>query len=120
MERDERPWGGYEVLHESDGMKVKRIWVLPGKRLSLQRHKHRSEHWFIVSGFGGVVRGEHLDELIDCSADPGDSFDIKAGEIHRAYCRDTSSVPMVFIEVQRGAYLEEDDIERLEDDFGRS
>lgn len=118
MERDERPWGGYEVLHEGDGVKVKRIWVNPGKRLSLQRHKHRSEHWFIVSGFGGVITGDG--SLIDSNAAPGFSFDIEPGMVHRAYCNDTSTEPMVFIEVQRGAYLEEDDIERLEDDFGRS
>lgn len=119
MERDERPWGGYEVLHEGTGFKVKRIWVDPGKRLSLQRHEHRSEHWFVVSGAGGVVMGETVEDLEYHPAEPGLSFDIGVGVIHRALCPNDATEPMVVIEVQRGSYLEEDDIERLEDDFGR-
>ena len=120
METDVRPWGGYEVLHEADGYKVKRIWVNPGKRLSLQTHKHRAEHWFIVSGAGGVVLGNRPDDLEFHPAEPGISFDIDVGTVHRAHCPEDATEPMVFIEVQRGEYLGEDDIVRLEDDFGRA
>ena len=119
MERDERPRGGYEVLYEGSGFKVKRIWVMPGTQLSLQRHKHRSEHWFVVSGAGGVIMGETVESLEYHSAEPGLSFDIDTRVIHRALCSHDATEPMVFVEVQRGAYLKEDDIERLEDDFGR-
>ena len=109
----ERPWGYYVVLEESgDGFKVKRFLVRPGKRLSLQRHRHRSEHWFIVRGRARVIRGE---DTILCAE--GDSLDIPTGAVHRI--ENTGPVDLIVVEVQQGDYLGEDDIERLEDDFGR-
>ncbi len=108
-----RPWGYYEVLADEPDHKVKRIVVKPGKRLSLQRHKRRSEHWHIVSGEGVVT----LDGR-EIPLKPGESIDIPQGAVHRMTNMSDSEV--VFIEVQRGDYFGEDDIERLEDDFGRS
>jgi glycosyltransferase involved in cell wall biosynthesis len=107
-----RPWGSYRVLEESPGYKVKRIQVHPGKRLSLQRHAHRSEHWTVVEGAGLVTRGDRSRSL-----GAGESIDIGREVIHRMENQHTG--PLVFIEVQRGDYLGEDDIERLEDDFDR-
>jgi len=108
----QRPWGFYRVLEDSPGHKVKRIQVHPGKRLSLQRHRHRSEHWTVVEGRGLVTRGGEFR-----SVGPGSSIDIECGMIHRI--ENQGLCPLVFIEVQRGDYLGEDDIERLEDDFDR-
>ncbi|HEY7527853.1 MAG TPA: phosphomannose isomerase type II C-terminal cupin domain [Candidatus Deferrimicrobiaceae bacterium] len=108
-----RPWGYYIILSDEQDHKVKRIVVLPGKRLSLQRHRRRSEHWHFVSGQGLVTRGQ---EQIPVSA--GDSLDIPLGAVHRVQNR--GKAPLVFIEVQRGDYFGEDDIERIEDDFGRA
>lgn len=113
IERDERPWGTYEVLLDEPDHKVKRISVQPGKRLSYQVHARRSEHWFIVRGVGAVT----LDGTrIEVKA--GSAVDIAMGASHRI----ESSGPddLVFIEVQRGDYFGEDDIVRLEDDFGRA
>ena len=113
-EYDERPWGNYTVLDDiCDDHKVKRIVVKPGKRLSYQTHKCRAEHWFIVSGVATVT----LDgETFECH--PGQSVDIVIGAAHRCENRGTEDV--VFIEVQTGTYFGEDDIVRLDDDFGRS
>jgi mannose-6-phosphate isomerase-like protein (cupin superfamily) len=92
---------------------VKRIVVYPGKRLSLQRHRRRAEHWFVISGQGLVTRdGEQI------PVREGISLDIPLGAIHRI--QNTEGSPLVFIEVQRGDYFGEDDIERIEDDFGRA
>ncbi|MGO9565899.1 MAG: glycosyltransferase [Desulfomonilaceae bacterium] len=110
---DHRPWGYYVVLSDLPDHKVKRIVVYPGKRLSLQRHQHRSEHWHVVSGTAQVTRDSDQIHL-----NAGESIDIPAGAAHRAM--NPSEVPLVFIEVQRGDYFGEDDIERLEDDFGRN
>ena len=110
---DQRPWGFYRVLEDAPGHKVKCIHVHPGKRLSLQRHRRRSEHWTVVEGRGLVTLGGEYR-----SVGPGSSFDIDRGMIHRIENQGTE--PLVFIEVQRGDYLGEDDIERLEDDFGRA
>ncbi len=112
-ERDERPWGEYTVLGGGDGFQVKSIVVKPGERLSYQRHDHRSEHWFIVAGVGEVVL-----EGVSRRVGAGDSVDVPVGGLHRI--GNTGDEPLVFVEVQRGAYLGEDDIERLEDDFGRA
>jgi mannose-6-phosphate isomerase-like protein (cupin superfamily) len=109
---DRRPWGCYTVLHEDEGFKVKRIEVDPGKRLSLQRHGRRSEHWHVVKGSARVTVGER-----DLRLEPGASVDIPAGEIHRV--ENVGQEDLFFIEIQRGDYLGEDDIERFEDDFGR-
>lgn len=112
-EDSERPWGSYEVLSDEPDHKVKRIVVRPGKRLSLQRHRRRAEHWVVVAGRGIATRGG--DEL---ELEEGDSLDVPAGAIHRM--ANTGKADLVFIEVQRGDYFGEDDIERLEDDFGRA
>jgi mannose-6-phosphate isomerase-like protein (cupin superfamily) len=108
-----RPWGYYRVLEDTPGHKVKRIQVHPGKRLSLQRHRQRSEHWTVVEGKGLVTLGGEYRSVV-----AGSSIDIDRGMIHRIENQGTG--PLVFIEVQRGDYFGEDDIERLEDDFGRT
>ena len=112
-EFDRRPWGTYTVLEEDRGFKVKRIEVLPGKRLSYQKHAQRAEHWFVVEGTAKVTLD---DEEITVRA--GESIDIPIGAAHRV--ENPSEENLVFIEVQRGSYLGEDDIVRLQDDFGRS
>jgi mannose-6-phosphate isomerase len=112
-ERDERPWGSYEVLEDAPSHKVKRIEVLPQKRLSYQRHQRRAEHWFVVSGVARVT----LDGT-DRSLGAGSAIDIPRGAAHRV--ANSGEDPLVFIEVQHGDYFGEDDIERLEDDFGRA
>jgi mannose-6-phosphate isomerase-like protein (cupin superfamily) len=113
-EFDERPWGSYTVLDdELFDHKVKRLVVAPGKRLSYQKHGRRAEHWFIVNGTATVT----LDGVErDYSA--GESVDIALGQAHR--CENRGTTPVVLIEVQYGTYFGEDDIERLEDDFGRA
>ena len=112
-EYDERPWGSYTVLDDAMAdHKVKRIVVAPGKRLSYQTHKFRAEHWFVVSGAATVVLDGRVLDL-----GPGDSVDIAIGAAHR--CENHGREPVVFIEVQHGTYFGEDDIVRLEDDFGR-
>ena len=110
---DRRPWGTFTVLDEADGFKVKRIEVLPGKRLSYQKHAQRAEHWFVVEGTAKVT----LDgaEII---VERGHAIDIPKGAAHRV--ENPSNTNLIFIEVQRGVYLGEDDIVRLEDDFGRA
>jgi mannose-6-phosphate isomerase-like protein (cupin superfamily) len=107
-----RPWGSYTVLDEGEGYKVKRIEVLPGKRLSYQKHAHRAEHWMIVNGTAKVTLDGH--EIVRAV---GDTVDVPVGAAHRI--ENTGLERLVFIEVQRGAYLGEDDIVRLQDDFGR-
>ena len=112
MEEDHRPWGYYRVLADEPDHKVKRIVVYGGKRLSLQRHQKRQEHWYLLSGEGLVTRGE---EQIPLTA--GQSVDIPQGALHRM--ENSGQEEVVFIEVQQGSYFGEDDIERIEDDFGR-
>jgi mannose-6-phosphate isomerase len=111
-EHDERPWGSYTVLADEPGFKVKKLVVRPGKRLSYQRHAHRSEHWFVVSGTAEILVDGGVGQL-----GPGSAADIEAGSAHRI--GNTGSEDLVFIEVQHGESFEEDDIVRLEDDFGR-
>ena len=112
-EHDERPWGSYTVLANEGDHKVKRIVVSPGKRLSYQRHAQRAEHWFIVRGQAVVtLDGGQLDRGI------GDAIDIPQGAAHRI--ENVGAEDLVFIEVQHGDYFGEEDIERLEDDFGRA
>ena len=113
LERDERPWGSYEVLEDAPSHKLKRIEVLAGKRLSYQRHERRAEHWFVVDGQARVT----LDG-IEHDLAAGDSIDIPTGAAHRI--ANTGDEQLVFIEIQHGDYFGEDDIERLEDDFGRA
>jgi mannose-6-phosphate isomerase len=107
-----RPWGRYFILEESPIHKVKRIEVRPGKRLSYQRHKFRAEHWLIVQGEGVMTLDGEIRKV-----KVGDSVDIAIGELHRI--ENTSNQELIFIEVQTGTYFGEDDIERVEDDFGR-
>ena len=107
-----RPWGTYEVLLSTDNYKIKRITVNQGKRLSLQKHFHRNEHWIVVSGTATVTVGEEK-KLIR----PNESTYIKMGEIHRL--ENEGKIPVVLIEAQVGEYTGEDDIIRIEDDFLR-
>jgi mannose-6-phosphate isomerase-like protein (cupin superfamily) len=107
-----RPWGRFTVLDESEVYKVKRIEVLSGKRLSYQKHASRSEHWTVVQGTARVTLNGRQSDL-----NVGESLDIPATAAHRV--ENPEAGPLVLIEVQHGRYLEEDDIERLEDDFGR-
>jgi len=108
-----RPWGYYEGLDVGEQFQVKRIMVEPGKKLSLQMHHHRAEHWVIVSGKANVTRG---DETIELSAN--ESTYIPVGMRHRLENIGTS--PLHLIEVQSGSYLGEDDIVRFEDDYKRT
>jgi len=112
MEGENRPWGHYRVLDEGTGFKVKRIEVLPGQRLSYQRHASRSEHWFVVTGKAEVTLDGVRHRL-----EGGASIDIPSGTAHRIANPGTES--LMFVEVQCGGYLGEDDIVRLEDDYGR-
>ncbi len=107
-----RPWGTYTILEDTIGYKIKRIEVKPGKRLSLQKHFHRNEHWIVVSGTATVTVG-NTTKLIR----PNESTYIKMGEIHRL--ENKGKISVVMIEVQVGEYTGEDDIVRLEDDFKR-
>jgi len=108
----QRPWGAYTVLEEGPGYKVKRIEVVPGKRLSLQLHHQRSEHWVVITGTARVTRGE---EVYDLQA--GMSTGIPKETAHRL---ENPGVGLLeIIEIQNGPYLGEDDIVRLKDDFGR-
>jgi mannose-6-phosphate isomerase-like protein (cupin superfamily) len=113
LESDERPWGRYVVLSDAEDHKVKRITVQPSQRLSYQRHVHRTEHWFVVSGHGLVT----LDGS-DRAVAAGSAVDVPAGAAHRI--ANDGTEPLVFIEVQTGDYFGEDDIERLGDDYGRA
>ena len=115
-ERIERPWGWFENLGDGDGdgdgYLVKRLLIRSGARISLQRHRHRSEHWVIVAGEGLLqIDGDPI------PATPGTSVFIPQGTLHRAAA---GSSDLLLIEVQRGAVLREDDIERFDDDFGRA
>ena len=110
---DRRPWGTFTVLDEAPNYKVKRIEVLPGKRLSYQKHARRAEHWMVVRGsarvtLDGVERTVRTDETVD----------VAVGAAHRI--ENPGTELLVFIEIQRGPYLGEDDIVRLADDFGRT
>lgn len=106
-----RPWGRYLVLEEKEKHKVKRIEVKEGMRLSYQRHRRRSEHWFFLQG-KALVTIDGQEKLLT----PGEAIDIPAYSLHRIEAKEGT---VVFIEIQRGDYLGEDDVERIEDDFGR-
>ncbi len=111
--RNERPWGAWTVLDAGSGYKVKRLEVLPGKRLSLQKHFSRSEHWVVVQGIARVTNGDRVFML-----EMNQGTFIPLGTVHRLENPDCG--PLVVIEVQSGNDLCETDIVRLEDDFGRS
>jgi len=107
-----RPWGTFETLIDENGYKIKKIVVKPNKRLSLQKHFHRNEHWIVVSGTAEVRVGDKT-YLVR----PNESTYIKMGEIHRL--SNPGKIPVVLIEAQVGEYTGEDDIVRIEDDFNR-
>ena len=107
---EHRPWGTYEVLLDKPDHKVKEIYVKPNHRFSLQYHEHREEHWVIVEGIGIITQGE-----IESIIRPGEYAYIPKGSIHRLHGGDEG---ITFIEVQKGV-CEEDDIIRIEDDYGR-
>ncbi len=111
--RENRPWGTFQKLGGGDNYQVKEIHVLPGHSISLQRHQHRNEIWVVVKGIATVRLNDGSHEL-----GPGESIHIPAGAIHRI-ANDTDS-ELRFIEIQSGDYLGEDDIERLEDVYGRA
>ncbi len=110
---DQRPWGSFTILDEGVDYKVKRIEVLPGKRLSYQRHSRRSEHWYVVRGTAKVTLNG-----VEFLVEAGGVVDVAVGDAHRVENPD-DSIALIFIEVQTGEYFGEDDIVRLNDDFGR-
>lgn len=107
-----RPWGSYTIMDDSERHKIKNITVTPGKKLSLQLHNHRSEHWVVVKGMAWI----RIDDK-EFYLRQGESTFIKAGIKHRL--SNPGTIPLEIIEVQLGDYVGEDDIERFEDDFGR-
>jgi mannose-6-phosphate isomerase-like protein (cupin superfamily) len=110
---EQRPWGGFIILEEQPTHKVKRIWVNPGHRLSYQKHRFRSEHWIIITGDAKVTLDGN-----EIFLNAGDSIDIPIGSAHRI--ENIGKEILNFIEVQRGKEFSEDDVIRLEDDYGRA
>lgn len=112
LESGERPWGSWQVIDEDAGYKVKRLHVTAGRRLSLQSHRHRAEHWVVVAGRAlWNVNGT------ESEAGPGDFVDVPVGARHRI--ENPGPAPLLIVEVQHGTYTGEDDIVRYEDDYGR-
>jgi len=110
---DQRPWGSFTILDEDEDYKIKRIEVFPTKRLSYQKHAHRSEHWFVVRGIAKVtLNGKEF--LVK----KGEDVNVPVGTAHRVENPDAEEL-LIFIETQTGDYFGEDDIVRFEDDFGR-
>ena len=112
LESEQRPWGSWHVIDVNPGYKIKRIHVNPGCRLSYQTHEHRSEHWVVVFGKATCT----IDDEVRV-AGPGESVDVPVGAKHRL--SNEGSEELVIVEVQRGGYTGEDDIIRLDDDYGR-
>ncbi len=110
---EKRPWGSYTVLCEGPGYKVKKVSVSPGQRLSYQFHSRRQEHWMLVEGVATITL-----EGKEYRLEVGQTFNVPMGARHSL--ANASTIPMSIIEVQRGDYTGEDDIVRLDDDFGRS
>lgn len=111
-EENIRPWGRYDIIETGEGYQVKRIQVLPHARLSYQRHAHRAERWVIVRGTARVT----LDDVQSLVSE-GEVVHVATMMKHRI--ENPGDVPLLFIEVQLGSYLGEDDIERFADDYGR-
>ena len=107
-----RPWGYFEAIDHGPRFQVKRIMVSPGARLSLQKHRYRAEHWVVVSGLARVTRDNEVFEL-----DENESTYIPVGAVHRL--ENPASNPLEIIEIQSGSYLGEDDIVRIDDQYGR-
>ena len=112
-EKGTRPWGEWQVLDLQSHVVVKKLLVYPGDRLSLQRHQHRTERWIVTEGVATVLCDKNLMHL-----NVGESIMIPCGSLHRLSNRGTA--PVALIEVQIGDYLSEDDIERFNDDYGRT
>ena len=112
LESESRPWGSWHVIDVEDGFKVKRIHVSPGSRLSLQTHEHRSEHWVVIKGTATATVDDTTTKV-----PTGASIDVPLGAKHRLANEGDDEV--VIVEVQLGSYTGEDDICRLEDDYGR-
>lgn len=110
--KEERPWGWFEILFEEAQLKIKRILVKPGKRLSLQSHEHRAENWVVVQGQALVTLGEEMVKL-------GKRQMVLIPEKTKHRMENPGQEDLVFIEVQTGTYLGEDDITRFQDDFDR-
>lgn len=108
-----RPWGFYQCIDAGDSFQAKRLTINPGGILSLQKHQHRAEHWVVVDGAAHITRGEETFELHE-----NESTFIPQGTVHRL--ENKGDDPLLLIEVQSGDYLGEDDIERLEDIYGRN
>ena len=111
--KEERPWGWYEVIDQGDRFKVKNIEVKPDWSLSLQQHHHRTEHWIVVSGTALVQLNDAKQLLAE-----NQSTYIPLGCKHRL--SNPGKIPLKIIEVQSGSYLEEDDIVRFNDNYGRT
>jgi mannose-1-phosphate guanylyltransferase/mannose-6-phosphate isomerase len=111
--RVHRPWGYYESIDMGERFQVKRIVVIPGGILSLQKHRHRAEHWVVVRGTAEVTIGEQVRAVHE-----NESVYIPIGAVHRM--ANNGKIPLELIEVQTGSYLGEDDIERLEDFYKRN
>ena len=112
IDSQERPWGRWEVLAIGEGFKVKRMIVNGGHRVSLQKHQHRHEHWFVFGGEAHVTCEEECFHLAE-----RETTTIPAGAVHRIENR--GETPLIMIEIQIGDYCEEDDIVRLQDDYAR-
>jgi len=110
---DERPWGRWEVLDVGEHFIVKRIAVKPGGILSLQSHNHRSEHWIVVEGTARVTKDDEIFDLV-----ANEHVYLPVGTKHRV--ANPGDVTMEFVEVQTGETLDEGDIIRYEDQYGRS
>lgn len=111
--QEKRPWGQFINLYEQPGVKVKKLIVDPGKRISLQSHEQRDEHWVVIKGQATVTCGKSTFTLLE-----GQSIDIYVGIMHRL--GNMTKEALEIIEVQRGPYLEEDDIKRYDDDWHRN
>jgi len=112
IQREERPWGWFEILGQGDGYLVKRLVIKAGCRFSLQTHQYRDETWVVVGGTGIITIGSE-----ELQATPGLTVCIPLGAIHRA---EAGNSDLELVEVQRGILLSEEDIQRLDDDYGRS
>jgi mannose-6-phosphate isomerase len=112
LESENRPWGSWHVIDVEPGFKVKRIHVNPGSRLSLQTHEHRSEHWVVIRGTATATVDDDTRHV-----NTGESIDVPLGARHRL--ANDGEEELVIVEVQLGGYTGEDDIVRLEDDYGR-
>lgn len=110
--KERRPWGWFDSLDEGERFKVKRIFVNPGGSLSLQKHEHRSEHWIVIKGVAKVTCGDVVKTLVE-----NQSTYIPKGSLHRI--ENVSDKPLEIIEVQTGDYIDESDIHRVEDCYGR-